>query len=472
MMRTIELARKDVNAFIELVATKPGGGHVQQDPIHRAWQSQWSRNRKVVLLAPVGTGKSTQIIYRLIWEIGRNPNVLISIISATERHPKKLLRQVSEEIENNPRVRWVFPNLRPSSPWTTTEIQVERPVTDKDPTIQVFGLFGKILGSRSDIVIFDDLCNFENTLTDDSREKIASWIAEVISRLKPGARIWAIGHIWHEEDQLQRFAKKPGWAYDRYEAIVEDPETGEQTPLTPTIMSLDDISEKEIELGPTFAEMMLYNRLPAKNLGRFREQWFTQCLKLGRGLEFRDQWRGGPAFTGVDLGHRKQVGKDLTVMFTAALLPDGSRMVLDIRSGLWKGPEIRDNLVDIYGRYGSTIAVENNAAQQYILDFAEEGLDAIPVHPHTTGLNKWDMQNGVESLGRELARAGWILPCDDNLQPPSEMAKAIKACFNYMPDRHTPDHLMAWWICREAVRLSPIKQYMDHNPDAIDVLTR
>lgn len=455
MMNRVKAAGRDVDAFCEYIGEGPGGRRLRQDQLHREWQQFWDQHQFSVLLAPVGTGKTTQLRHRLLHMVGRNPNLQVAYISATERHPKKVFRGIGSEIERNPRVQNVFPTLKPGRVWSSTELEVVRTSREPDPTFQLFGAFTQsVLGTRADIVVFDDLCNDSNTLTEYNRDRMAEWVGEVISRLKPGARVMAIGHIWHEHDQLQRWARLPGWGYRRDEATYVD-EDGIERSIAPSVLTLDDIALKAANLGPVMAEMMLWNRLPNRELGRFRQSWFDRCLELGRGLSFAESWHGGMTYTGVDLGHRKTPGHDLTVLLTAAVLPEGTRQILDIRSGLWKSPEIRREIEDVHRRYGSIIAVETNGAQNYLLDEMEE-LNCLPVTPHeTTPANKHHVAHGVEALGRELAQGRWMMPCDDQMIPWPEMQKAINACLSYDPTRHTPDHLMAWWICKEAIRLSP-----------------
>ena len=499
----IERARQDPSAFIEYCKEVDGGVRARQDEVHREWQRIWSNHRRAVILAPIGHGKSTQLVWRILWELGRNPNLQIALISATQGHPKNLLGAIKQEIEENPRVRQVFPNLRKAKGarelWSSTEILIQRPSRDPNPSIKCFGLHGKILGSRAHIIVLDDICNMENTISELQREKAKEWVrGEVIGRLKPKSRVWAIGHIWHEHDTLQVLRRIQGWSYFRYEAWVPkgtieaaaaaraandanpandakypiaeattealSDQPGEVEPLAPGVMDDAALAEKIEELGPIFELMMLRNQLPAETEGRFRRSWFDDCLKLGKGLSFCSTWdpRNGPTYTGVDLGHRKKPGADLTVLFTVAVLPSGHRQVIDIRSGRWKAPEILDQIRDVYRRYGSIVAVENNSAQNYLLDFAAE-LDTLPIREHETGpVNKYDQAHGVESLGLELRQQRWILPCTDEsdrergpLIPPPEMAAAIKGAMGYDPTRHVSDHLMAWWICREAIRKSP-----------------
>lgn len=551
----IKLAREDPNAFIEYTTKVPpqnpelatGERWARQDPIHTELQAEWSSSRKSIILASVGSGKSSQVRSRLLWEIGRNPNVLISYISASELLPKKQVGAMKEEIERNPRMRHVFPHLRKSTiredgreSWATKSLLVARSMRGiPDPTLQCFGLFGNILGSRSDILVFDDLINFKNSLTEDSCEKIYSWIAEAISRLKPGARVWGIGHIWNERDAFQRLRKKKNFTYMRREALVVDEDrvranlrgqveddeqsdaqdrvsdskkievklqphlmsveeiaeraaNGELKSIAPSVQTVADIIEKIDDLGAISSQMMLFNRLPHDIASRFKDEWFQRCLKLGRGLvDSRDPesgfylpganttgfpatWDGGEGltYTGVDLGHRKKKGADLTVMVTAAVLPNGVRQIIDIRSGLWKGDEILANLETVHTRYGPIMCVENNGAQNLLLDFAEY-LTCLPVRPHnTSGVNKHDFAHGVEKMGDELRQGKWMLPCDEDLEPSEEVGNLIRACKIYDPSAHTFDHLMAWWICKEGIRLSPAAQMFEVHSEDLDIMTR
>lgn len=456
MQAKIDRARVDVNAFIELIGEGPGGRRMRQDRVHRIWQKYWGQRKRSVLLAPVGHGKTSQLRHRLLWMIGRDPNIQIVFVSGTERHPKKVLRAIKSEIEQNKRVQWVFPDLAAGGVWTTTEMQVKRDTREGDPTIQIFGAFsGSVLGTRADVVVFDDLCNFGNTFSELSREKMSDWCGSVVSRLKPTAKVIAIGHIWHEHDQLQRFRRKRNWGYKRYEATRTN-DIGEEVPLAPGVMTLDDIREKEDDLGPIRAPMMLRNRLPARGVGRFKEGMFRRCLARGRGLGFLPRMVGVPTYTGVDLGHRKEPGKDRTCIFTVAVLPDATRQVIDIRSGLWTAMEILRQIKAVQLAFGSIVAVENNSAQNYLLDVAAE-LDCMPIRPHHTGpTNKHDLSHGVEALSLELDQGVWMLPCDgETMIPPEEMGAAIQEGLGYNPKAHTGDRLMAWWICKEAIRLSP-----------------
>jgi hypothetical protein len=94
--------------------------------------------------------------------------------------------------------------------------------------------------------------------------------------------------------------------------------------------------------------------------------------------------------------------------------------------------------------FGGDIVVENNAAQDYLLQFTRE--KGIPVKAHTTGTSKADPRFGVPSIAQELEMGLWALP----LEPFIHQWRAD--CLSYSPDKHTGDTLMASWFAREAAR--------------------
>lgn len=463
-------AREDVNAFIEHVGDGSGMPIYQED-VHREWQSLFGHYDKTVLLAPVGSGKTVQTRMAVLHAVGRDPDqTRVAYISQSEDHPKKQASAIKDIIEKSDECHEVFPHLRRSKAlWASKSFTVQRKTMYPDPTLQVYGVYGKILGSRKNIIIIDDLCSFVNTLTAVSRDKMFSWLAEVLSRLKGQVKVIAIGHIWHAEDALQRLAftkkgiRRRGWTYARYEA-TRTLDDGSEGPTLPRVLPPEKIKELYDDAGPVFGQMMLWNRLPASTTSRFHDSWMQHALAQGRGTGYWS-YRERPCeiVTGVDLGHKKKAGKDLTVMVTVALdTVDGrsKRRVVDVRAGRWKGPEIIREMQDLRDRFQTTFFVEDNGGQQYIADFAEDDAD-LPVPCYTSSTTgtgsqgKYDMKNGVEgALGGELKLGMWIFPCNSDehptapAQPPYEIGEMIKGAHSYNPrnaDEHTSDWLMAWW---------------------------
>jgi hypothetical protein len=95
--------------------------------------------------------------------------------------------------------------------------------------------------------------------------------------------------------------------------------------------------------------------------------------------------------------------------------------------------------------------VESNAAQEYLVQMANE---RVPVQGRATGSNKHHREFGVEGLAVQLQRLEWVFPSGPTgteLHP--ELRALRQNILYYNPAQHTGDHLMAWWICSEAIRL-------------------
>ncbi len=461
LRQAVMRAREDPVEFVKWIGRQEGDRPIQMAAAHVEWHRMLDEHDRVVIFAPIGHGKSNQITrWRLLYEIGRNPNIRIGVISVSKSGvPSKFLSAIRQDIETNKWLRVIFPNLRRQRTgqkmWNEKGLIVERSLSLPDPTIQMFGLYGKILGSRLDLIVIDDISNLENTLTENSREKMWEWVSgEVLSRLPTDntGKVWVVGHVWHQEDVMHRMSRIPGYKTAKYSAFQTSDDGTEEVPLIPEMWTIDGLKRRELELG-RLAPNMLRNIIPAFDEARIRPASIEKCLTRGRGIGMMQQWNpaDSPTFTGVDLSVATSDRGDLACLFTITILPDGSRRILDVRSGRWTGPKILDELLDIHRRFGSIIMVETNAAQDYLVQFAGQ-LSTLPLRRHTTGMNKHSIAFGIESLGTEMDQARWVIPCDSNLVPAEEVAKWIRECQSYIPSEHTGDRLMASWIARECAR--------------------
>lgn len=475
LFRDAVRARECPNAFIEFIGRTEGNKPVVQSSVHRAWQDHLSANQHAIIRAPVGGGKSSQLRWRILWELGRNPNLRVAIISASkEGNPRKFMSAIQAEILNNKRLHYAFPKLRPQiSPkkdWSAYTCTVERTDRSADPSIQLFGLEGHILGSRLDLVIMDDLHNPRNVLQETSRDKIFNWVSGAVTSRGPqdgSMRMWLIGHRFHKRDVLERLEKESGYAAINYSAFVRNPDTGEEEPLIPHMMSIEHLRSLSKKLG-VLAGPMLRNELTDLENAQFKQEWFDKCLAAGTGLKMVREWNSSkaPTFTGVDLSTGKVDG-DYTAICTIAVLPDSTRRLLDMRRGRWKSPEIKEQILDVHNRYSPIICVESAGQQDLFTDMLAD-LDILTLRKYNTTANKhW----GILQLASEFESGCWQLPNLHYAEPDSRAGQDtperrggwvpgpeeiihtwISEMTNYTPKDHTGDLLMASFIARECAK--------------------
>jgi hypothetical protein len=213
----------------------------------------------------------------------------------------------------------------------------------------------------------------------------------------------------------------------------------------PERWSPERIAQRQLDLGPLeFARQMLCVARD-DTASRFKREWINKAMERGRDAQT------GHAIANMPPGCRTYTGVDQTVLFTILVSPDGSREVLEVLAGRWSGPEIVSRITDVHHRWQSIVVVENNAAQDFIVQFAR-ATSAVPVRAFTTGRNKAHPEFGVESLAAEMASGKWIIPNTNGRAHP-EVETWIQELLFYDPAAHTGDRVMASWFAREGARM-------------------
>jgi hypothetical protein len=148
----IAKSKGDVNDFAEYAISDKKGRPIKQYPIHRELQAHLDNpdNKLNIVEIPRDFGKTTQTLIRLLWKIGKNPEIALKIVCETDPPARKRLGWVKEQIEKNKRVQRVFPHLRPGGEWSKTMIIVERSDPSVEPTLEACGVLTGATGGRAD----------------------------------------------------------------------------------------------------------------------------------------------------------------------------------------------------------------------------------------------------------------------------------------------------------------------------------
>lgn len=455
------IAREDVNEFIEyVIKDERTNKSVVQAPHHEEFHTLADTHKRLIIWGHVESGKTQQLaIGRVLWELGRNQNLRIAVVSATLSQSQKLVRSIQAYIETSPELHDVFPDLKPGSTWSSQLLTVKRTSRAKDPSLVASPVTGRILGSRIDLLILDDVVTWDIANSPAQRRDLSTWLhGTATGRLTDGARVWVLGNAFHPEDLLHELEKNPVWAARRFPVIDAAGRS-----LWPDVWPDRRIEERRLELAgqpDEFARQMLCVARDDQ-AARFKREWIDFALRRGEGKKFAYALNAIPpgyrVFTGVDLGVRAKRGADLTVLVSIIVHPNEDREILCIESGNWNARMIVDRIVDTHRRFGGVVIVENNAAQQFILDITKSE-SAVPVKPFTTGANKAHPEFGIESLAAELANGKWIFPAKSARPAHPEIAALCSGMLFYDPKAHTADHLMALWFAREGARIPGKKQ--------------
>lgn len=494
------IARADPSVFNEFVLRdERNGQRIKLAPMHIKWHELITAHPRLVFWSHVDAGKSSNVsIGRVLWELGKNPNMRIAILSKTNELAMKIVRTLGQYLEKSSEIREVFPNLLPSNdpslPWTSHALTVVRSIHARDPSVQACGNFGNIQGARLDLVIIDDILDFENTRSVAIRDHLWGWFRGMVyGRLSEGGRVVAMGNAFHPDDVLHKLEKEPRYFGFRFPVMDKKGRLS-----WPDHWSHKRIQEAREDMGALEFARQLLCQARDDETSIIKREWVEACKARGQGrglypnaasflkdnltdekdldalaayelageidadgkkiLPLGTSSFGFRFYTGVDLGVQRHAKSDLSCLFTIAAHPDGRRQVLWIESGRWTAPDILKRVGETYRRFGSIFVIENVAAQDYLVQLLREpgspwAALTVPVIPFTTGRQKAHEEFGIQGLGAELEGKRWIIPCgQDGKLRSSELDAWIVELISFDKNAHSGDRLMASWFAREGAR--------------------
>ncbi len=448
-------ARTRPDLFAQLVMKDERKGRtIRLAPIHRTWHKLMSEHDRLILWSHPSAGKTTQLIARMLWAIGNNPQARVCVLSNVHEMAVKVLRVLSGYISYSEELKRVFPEIAAATPWTESAITVKRPFLAKEPTVQAAGIHGQVQGSRIDLLVIDDILDWENCQTEALREKLWSWLqTTILTRLTPDARVIVIGNAFHPDDSLHRLAVLPAWNAYRYPVL-----DAAGNPRWPEAFPLEYIANIKANMSPLVFAQQYLCVTHDDSAARFKREWFDVCEARGREKTMVSQITNVPTgvkiITGVDLAISKKDSADETVLFTIAVWPNGDRELLNIQAGKWAGPDIVSRVITNHKNFFSFNIVEDNAAQAYLKQYVEQS--GIPVRGFTTTSVKNHPELGIESLAGELAAGRWIIPSKGGLHP--EIQKWKDEMLYYDPSTHTGDRLMASYFAVKGIEMTETRR--------------
>ncbi len=410
----VELARVDPSHFCELVMRTPEGDPWKQQPFHRQWQDLLPQVGPARLLigAPRESAKSSQLaVARVLWELGRNPNLRVKIITNTDDLAIKLVSEIRQHIDVNPRVRAVFPQLRaaPGGPWARGKLMVVRSGLMKDPSVEACGVLTSAVGGRADLIIFDDVCDQRNTILQPAlREQVKQvFFGTQINLIGPLGRAVYVATVWHTDDLTCALRTNPQWQAWWQPAI--NVESGAL--LWGEKWSKEALDARRREIGDrAFTQQYLLEPLSDED-ATFPERVIQACLdhRWAPGeVEVDESW---PRFIGVDLGSSLKAKSSYTVAFVITRGPDGRRYPLEMVRKRLQFDETVELIADLWVRHRPVkILVENNAYQEAVVQHLGQRFPAMPIAGHTTGRQKADEKIGLPGLAATMANGGWVIP--------------------------------------------------------------
>jgi hypothetical protein len=397
------------------------------------WSGEDSANTRIIVNLPPDHAKSTTwSVNWVTYQIHKNPNIRIVIISQTEALAKQFVLAVQRYLIDpyfeklrtlDPPGGWKDDEL----PWRANFMYVRgRTSADPNPTLQALGMGQQIYGRRCDILIGDDVETLANVNGYEGHGATLS--READSRLRPagewgeedegglllilGTRVGPVDVYSYLRDNAKDVNEEPGFTYFAQPAILEGEFLGKDhwDVLWPERMSAKVIARRRAGYADVRQFQLIYQQSDIDDKAPFPAACVDASVERGRFPGVLDPDNPACPDRGM-MGMRIVGGVDpatsggTAMVVMAADKSTMKRYVLDVfyERGV-HADKLISKMKELTERFGvQEWRVETNAFQKFLVQL--EALRSymnqrgVLLEPHMTNKEtKWDEDWGVSTL--------------------------------------------------------------------------
>ena len=187
--------------------------------------------RLLINMPPYHSKSTVATVQHSVYELCRDPNTRILIVSKSQKLAERFLYQITKLISDpslypddaNLIADW-GPFTTGSEQWNKSQIYVAgRNSSEKDPSVSALGVGGHIYGIRADTIKFDDIADLENQRNVDRVAEMLTWCTqEAASRVGRNGRLQFIGTRIMAGDIYSHLAGLPAFETLRYPCIIDE----------------------------------------------------------------------------------------------------------------------------------------------------------------------------------------------------------------------------------------------------------
>jgi hypothetical protein len=442
------------------------------------------------LTAPRGFVKTSTVSEWLEWKIGRDVTIRAKLVAANEKGSIQQLAMMKKNVQLDPLFRAIFPHVQIDTKRTNnkTNLSLKVPpqmVDTRNATIEAWGIESSPERGRTNLLWFDDVCTFENSITKaKDRENIkmklkASWFP-----LRTGPemiRIWTCTPFSDEDASMMLFRKR-GWrkrfikvSHD-FSELIDMAREDVTYPLP--ARRWDPVRNRfmpwwsERELRKLFKddpeEFEIAYRLNTvdvkKQAARWENEWFIGNEETDRRgvIQYgfapnHDLYRPSLTITGVDLASGESRKAKNTAVSTVGLMEDGTRVLLE--ASYAHGDDlgcVTETAIHCARWNPDLIVVEDNAAQKIVVALLKE-MDIFDQRIESFTTDRFKNAK-LKILANEIEDGKWIFPMEHAERHwPLTTCKCgtcylIAEMLGY-PEFNTSDCLMATMFAREGLKM-------------------
>lgn len=148
-------------------------------------------NRRFILQAFRGIGKSFITCAFVVWKLWNNPDLKFMIVSASKERADANSIFIKRIIDLMPQLQELKPKQGQRDAVISFDVGPAKP--DHSPSVKSVGITGQLTGSRADILIADDVEVPNNSATQAARDRLSELVKEFDAIMKPGGTIIYLG---------------------------------------------------------------------------------------------------------------------------------------------------------------------------------------------------------------------------------------------------------------------------------------
>ena len=242
--RAVDRCRIDPAAFAAFAITDPAGRTLRPPPstaickrsfpaIRGPWSNCRGTTARACRSASASSGNWAAI-----------PALRIRVVCASEALAVERGRFIRDAIASNPRLRLVFPHLRPGVPWEAVRFTVRRRGQVIGPSVASVGVGAATTGARADLLVCDDIVDVRAIRSRADRDRVAAYFHEnLVNLLEPDGRLWCLFTPWHVDDLNARLKRNPAYA------LFRRPVGDDLEPVWPAKWPREALERRRAEIG-------------------------------------------------------------------------------------------------------------------------------------------------------------------------------------------------------------------------------
>jgi len=449
-----------LNEFIDEVMRdymeQEPGTYVPLGDMHQQWEENFNKGEFASIICARGHLKTTWGLCVLAYYMHKQPNFRALYISATLEQAWDKLEQFEELCKRS----WRLSNYLEKG--DDRKVTIRKGAKRFNNGSRVHGAsIGKALeGPHVHMIILDDVLQEFPNLTD---EKVIHYVQRVVMPMRlPESKMLLVGTQKRVGDITDWVSESSEWNVVRHPALLED-----GTPRWPEYWNQERLDKEKETMGSrAFESEYMLNPLDPES-AVIPYEVLQRCLdeKLDMGLPEYDE--DISVVMGVDLAVGMNSQNDETSYVLVAynkrtehrrLLYSWTGKVMAQGSG-WLETQVL-KIRELAKRFNpDTIMIESNGYQRLVVHSASD-LAGLPVEGHNTGREKHSHDVGIPGLALEFEKERYQIPWQKEIREasrpgPRKLTDGLSRLVygkNGRLEGHTPDAVMALWMCELAIK--------------------